>query len=119
MTELPEDLDGAPLPPELQRDGEVWTAIHGAVLGDAEVSDLDGLLERIAIALAPVLWPWLPQNVHSPIAERDRLIRAAIDRPACFTARTQTGSRPEPLWRWQARAVGMVLDDPDRARAAL
>lgn len=124
MTELPElieDPDGAPLPAELQRDGEVWRAVRRA-LDTAESwppAFRDLRSDEIAQHLAPVLWPWLPSNDHGPIAERDRLIRIALDSPVRFTARIQVDGRPEPLWRWQTRAVGIVLDDPGRARAAL
>lgn len=62
--ELIEDVDSAPLPPELQRDGAVWRAVRRG-LNSTEAwtprfRDLRS--DEIAQHLAPVLWPWLPSN---------------------------------------------------------
>lgn len=70
MTELLEDEDGAPLPAELQRDGEIWKALADVLdrFRAGAPSRHPWVTEEIMRALAPVLWPILPSNDHSAAA---------------------------------------------------
>lgn len=119
--DLIEDLDGAPLPGELQRDTELYAEARRALIGTgAFEGDLDGLedaLDDVLRVIAPHLWPYLPSNDHSDANRLERLIRVACYDPGRFTPRGREFT--EDVWRWQARAVQIVVNDPARAAAAL
>lgn len=63
--ELLEDVDGAPLPPELQIGSPVDEAVLNALLRRLRWEPPDRVREItnfVLAALAPVLWPLLPSN---------------------------------------------------------
>jgi hypothetical protein len=77
--DLIEDGDGAPLPHELQRGGAIWTAVATVVdhyLAGTR-AEHPWASDQIMVALAPILWPLLPSNDHSPTSQLDA-VRALI-----------------------------------------
>lgn len=94
MTDLIEDDDGAPLPPELQRDGAVWMAAytwmtdpHIPVTGRDVEQWPKRTTDDLMGALAPALWPWLPQNDESAAGKHKAEMLAARGRVAIWAAK--------------------------------
>lgn len=73
--ELIEDFDGAPLPPELQVGTPIDEAVFTTLLKKLRWEPQERIREIAnfqLIALAPVLWPWLPSNDERDLTGLDR-----------------------------------------------
>lgn len=74
---LIEDEDGAPLPSELQHSGRVWLALREAAFAmpATHQSEVDAIATEACVRIAPILWPLLPSNDHSEVAELRQTLR--------------------------------------------